>query len=827
VVGINRPAETTEQETPVLNEQPKDILNVQTTQFQDIDSGSEISFKGLGSKDAHIPMQPGIELGEFLKRPVHLANYTWSTSWSDVSFNPWNLFLTNTAVSNKLQNFPYIRGKLKVKFVINSSPFYYGAIFAAYTPLSGYAYTYAGNTPNAMADYIRYSQQPGVWIYPHTATGGEMELPFLYFQDYLNITTAAATTNMGRINLLQYAPLRSANAATTNGCTITVYGWMEDVELCGFTSTAILQGGDEYEEAGGPVSGPASSLANWSRYFESIPVIGKFATATRIGSSAVSGIARLFGWSNTPVITDVMPMKNLPFHDMASAHISQPVSKFTLDPKAELSVSPMTVGMDGTDELSVAHLVQRESLLTSFIWNTTDTPGTLFFSAAVTPLLYDRGSPTAASSYTIAMVPMCWVARLFRYWHGDIIFRFKVIASRFHQGRMRIHWDPAGKLTSTSDVTNTTMTKIVDIASNDEIEMRIPYMQPVAWSDHMGGGDVSTANNFSTSAVSNVGANVHNGCLVVRCLNNLSAPVDTAPITVLVFVRGAENLQFANPIDVSSKFSYLQLQGDAEFEETSPEDRQRYLVNFGEPIMSLRPLMRRTAFLDSIPCFYANTTDLLQEHRTKQTRFPPLPGYTSQTAYWGTAKGVETPASNFAYNFCNMTTLAYIVPAFVCYRGSIRWHYNVNNVDDHGPSCVEVVRNPGNQVSTISSTSLVTSTGTTNSLFRGAVYNNTALVGASGRVLTNYEAQPGVSVEMPMMTNYRFCLTNPLYMGYGTSTDATDRDTYIVSVKSQPASSALPRVLDRYVGIGTDFNVHFFLSVPAVYYNGGAGSIPA
>lgn len=818
----------------------------QTVEFVDASVGEICEYQPIDHYPFGFDDQLGVELGDFLKRPTLLKTYTWTeSSFGGASFYPWYEFFSDSVIANKIANFPYFRGNLRVKIMVNCSPFYYGAMLAYYTPLTRDVITNTGTS----VDLIRKSQFPHIWIHPQTSTGGEMLLPFFYPQNYLNLTSLADVQRMGSIALTEYDQLTTANSSLSNGCTIQIYAWCEDAILTGATTKAILQAGpvlyDEYGD--GPVSAPAAALTKWARYFENIPVIGRFATATRIGSSAVSAIAKLFGWSNVPVIEDVKPIKNVPFHDLASAHISEPTTKFTLDPKAELTVSPDVTGLGPEDELSISSLVQKESYLTSFMWNTTDVASTGYFNMAVTPCAFDRGTPTSAGTYKIGQTPMCWVAQKFHHWRGDIIFRFQVICTKFHQGRLRIAWDPLSDFPNNTAASNVLLTRIVDIAEETDVEFRVPYMQPLPWSDHGSANGYAHANYFGTTGgVISPQLNQTNGVIRVTCLTNLSAPVDTASVRVLVYVRGAENLEFANPTSIPSGVSYFTMQsGNVKYSEESDKRTQppadfkidkpfpeTYLINWGEPIPSLRLLMRRTEWVDSRDLFDGQTaSDKSGEFRLIQPRTPPSPGYCGYSSASGKANGVEVTGSTFPFNYSNMTTVGWFAPGFIAHRGSIRWHYNVVGQVDPSSSISVTRATHGTADNQISYVTRVTSSDANDKMVAARNWLNASpdSRGASGMALTNGYTQTGVSAEMPMMTNYRFQSTNPEYWTAGFSYDGSLYDTYRVSIRLNPTlenGKTYHRQLDRYVSIGTDFNLHFFLSVPPVYYNVNQGASP-
>jgi len=795
-------------------------IQSQTASFVDASEGEMLTFApprgDTFKQDAH----EEVDLKDFLSRPTLIKTFTWTTAgFGETTFDPWTLFLQTSQIKSKIDNFAFLHANLHLKVVVNAAPFYYGALLMAYTPLPTWVTT-IDSTPTK---YIPWSQRPHIWIYPQTSSGGEMVLPFVYPENFVDLTVAADVATLGQIKLLQYTNLASANGATSNGCTLQIYAWLEDATLTGPTIKLSLQGGDEY--GNGPISAPATAVAHWSEYMSRVPIIGRFAKATQIGASAVAGIATLFGWTNVPVIDNVAPMKNLAFHSLASAHIGEPVSKFTLDPKGELSVDPALIGLGAEDELSMVSLVQRESYLTTATWNTADAAGALLFTSVVTPSLFDRGTAGTGTTYSIGMTPMAWIGQMFQHWRGDIIFRFKIICTKYHSGRLRVTWDPVGSLGATTDYTHVAFTKVVDIGQEDSVEFRVPYMQALAWLQT--DTSVATANNWSTSAYT-APSFKNNGSLTLRVLTNLSAPVDTAPVAVLVFVRGAETLEFANPRDIPNGLTQFALQGGEEPCKPKMPSHERYLTNWGEAIPSLRILLRRSVKVDSIPVGLTTVvaTDKTGIVTNYQTRLPPSPGYDPFGASF--AKGVVTPATTYPFDYSSFTHLAWVSAAYVALRGSVRWHYNFENAGGFVPNSTSVTR----VTTTIPGTAPVYATrvasATTSRSIANSGYWASDPYGMSGTVLTNAVTQTGVSVEMPMMTNYKFQNANPTVWHAGDSKDFSYVDTYNMSVVVHPAASnILPgAVIQRYVAAGTDFNLHFFLNAPNVKYCATIGVVP-
>ena len=109
------------------------------------------------------------ELGEFLRRPTMIHEFTWTegASIAGTTIDPWTLFLNNPTIKKKIDNYAYMRCNLKLKFVINASPFYYGALLMSYQPLS--KFTPANILIGNDKELIPYSQRPNITLYPQNS----------------------------------------------------------------------------------------------------------------------------------------------------------------------------------------------------------------------------------------------------------------------------------------------------------------------------------------------------------------------------------------------------------------------------------------------------------------------------------------------------------------------------------------------------------------------------------------------------------------------------------------------------------------------------------
>lgn len=764
------------------------------------------------------------DIESFFKRPVRIDNITWlesDTVGLKTSLAVWQLWANNAYVKNKLNNYSWFRGDLKLKIQMTASPFYYGKMLLSYQPLTTFNPTTIVNDAGTRY-FIPVSQRPKLILIPGEADSYEMTIPFIYQANWLNIQSSTDVGAMGTLSYYIYSALQSANAVTGAGITITTYAWVENIQLSGASVGYAMQS-DEYGE--GCVSKPASWVASAATYFENIPVIGPFATATRIGAGAISAIASLFGFTNVPVISDTEPRRQESFPKFASSEIGYPVDKLTLDPKNELSVDPRIVGLpSGVDEMALSHIAGRESWLTKINWATSDLSDAILFYSRVNPLLYDNDGATQAKLY---MTPMAFVTNMFDSWRGDIIFRFHIIASKFHKGKLLINFDPTGytaaNIGNVTAVSNVVFTQIVDIGETKDVEFRVPYQMATQFltiRPSLSAVDKGWAVKTAVPSPYPFSPAYDNGFLTVRVLNILTAPVASSNIDIHVYVRAAENIEFANPTDVDPSHVLSLYAPQSELGEVTDSDKMdlsitkggtdnQYVVHFGENIKSLRTLIHRYSLHTVEPLYPSTSTTVLSTMYKNFYKMPFTYGYCT-IGYSVAGKIVGVGTANF--NYCNMTPVAYATLPFLCYRGSVNWSFNIcsptpaknarimkDNIHAY-PAGLGVSNNSGTTQNRICYTSL-----------RNA--------GSAGQALVNQVTQSGLNVSCPNMSNFKFQSTSTYNANQGQGVDGSNLDAFSLEIDSSypTTDSANPYLVYSYVAGGADFSLHYFLNVPTFY----------
>lgn len=468
----------------------------------------------------------------FFSRPQRIASFEWTPGVNfHETIDPWSLFFTNNKVTERLSNFAYLRAKLHVRIMINSTKFYYGRMMASYTPMH-LNDNITAFRPGVQEDFMEASQRPCVIMDPTSDQVGEMEFPFMYPKSAVSIP-AKEWDRLGSLTLADLTVLRNANNAI-DAVTVTVFCWATQVDYSQPTSNIYSNEGGEYYD--GPVSKPAHSIARFANHLANVPVIGIYARATEMVASAGAAVARLFGFSRPTVVEPEHLYTPYYGKRLAVTNVEDTADPLSLDIKKEIPIDPRVCGMDGTDHMAFVPLAKRETYITSFDWSPGDAPDAFLYNLHVSPT--QRSYETNTAVHT---TPAAWICSLFKYWRGTMKLRFEVVCSSFHRGRLRLVYDP---LTQATDEYNVNYTHVMDLSNETDYTMSIGWASnlPYLIVDHLNSGNPSHSSNRFT-------ARIGNGILSVFVVNSLTTPSDTPdPVTINVYAAMCDDFEVQDPI---------------------------------------------------------------------------------------------------------------------------------------------------------------------------------------------------------------------------------------------------------------------------------------
>ncbi|APG76698.1 hypothetical protein 2 [Beihai razor shell virus 2] len=739
--------------------------------------------------------------------------------------------------------------------MINASPFQSGLVIASYKPLVsclGSTDYSGGNIDTAKASrngqLMGYSQRMHVDLFPQTNEGGVLSMPFVHHQNWLNLSGTRLDfteelKKMGRINLTSVSTLNNCSGTAGSHANISVYVWATDVQLSG---PAYEVQSDEYSDR--PVSFTASAVAAMSGALVRVPVIGPYALATNIASAATASIARIFGYSNVPTLSNTIPNKIRTVGNLANTQVGEVIEPLTLDPKNELSIDPRTVGYDGADELLISNYAGRESFFTTFDWLGTYPSDTEVFKTYVTPELANIDTAlyaTAGSYKVVSMTPAGHIAQLFRKWRGPVRLKFKVLASRYHRGRLRITYDPNGSL-SVDAVKQ--INKIWDISTSSEIEIEVPYMGSEAFkfAGHLAtyvnqvptlplfGGYGSTLPTYSDG--------YFNGVLRIHVINELTAPDTTNGVVVACYIS-APDVEFAEPHNIEQQyfndvglvthapiFTYLDPYDIQSDEGPMPDSivsvpcqetlqgEAAYTIYMGEVVKSLRTVMQRTV-RHAQYMFRANTTikNYFVSLSIITPRFPRMRGRTAAGQNSIKNSSVSTP-----YNLCRTHPMTWIVAAFVGWRGSVNWRARFDDTFKETDNLSisrkpESIRYDSNRF--INATYLPLAKATASSVAKVGL--NATECDFNGFSMVAGDVEPVVSARVPMYSQHRMYPANPVALNDVSEISYTglEYDNIVIGCYGQTFSDVNREMfsVETFVSAGHDFTPFVFVNVPTVY----------
>jgi len=832
-----------------------------------------------------------VPLGQFLARPVLINSDTWTTNFNASTdfktFDPWTLWQSDARVKAKLQNFAYGSWDLKLRFVVNGSPFQYGRNMIVYVPYgdvqqntstarnqTAMAMENWGTAGNGTSDgghedmFRHFSTYPHAFLNPSSNQVIEMTLPFIWHNNYISIngTTIDSKESLGNILMFDINPLRIANVNAPQIVRYNVYAWAENLKLTmptEFTPTGsfgsslcdcverekkreetpwllseydFVATSDEY--ADGPVSAMSSAIAAAAGNLVNAPVIGPFARATEIGAGAIGNIASLFGFSAPPMVQNPDRFVARNHGRLANTSGEDSCYSLALDPKQEITVDPRTVGVHPSDEMSISSIVTREQWLARADWRGQfgqfSTAGTneILFASLVSP--NQQHHSTIGATRCHMDTPAGHVANMFEFWKGSITYRVEVICTPYHSGRLKLQFDPFVKNSAltpsdafTNDV-NARYTTIMDLSEETSTEFTIDYNSRYPWLRCL--QDPSAANQYAPSSVNEstfdlvtaFDDKIHMGIFVISVVNDLVAPIETnapadathAPVQINVYVKCGDDLQFAQPNEVSTSWSvakFVPTSADVEsfFQATSDTmehtiigqdvDDHNSLVFFGESVSSIRSLIKRYSLVFTGD--YNN--DARNNNFEMVTRYVPhLPGQVT---------GGKARRNSF---------LTYMSPCYLLGRGSTRYKFTYY---DKGAAPNGV----SNSYQWFERQGLRSPLGTVGHTVQDTVTMSSAALdsaiphGYQGAAFTDNAIQSTLEVQLPFYSNTRYFLTSHFMNVNDDSNESLLPNPAMTQILAgrhvYTGVDAHANVMQQWFAAGDDFSLHFFLGVPGTF----------
>nr|ASG92541.1 putative structural protein [Picornavirales Q_sR_OV_020] len=792
-------------------------------------AADEVTFGGKDTRSRVASVDVSLE--NFLSRPVKIHSFGWGTVQFYQTFNPWVDFLTNKRVSNRISNYLLLKGNLHLKFMINGNGFYFGKLMASYLPFR-LQDNLTADVSTQFEDNIQMSQLPKIFIDPTLSQGGIMHVPFLYQKDYLDIVRNDQLA-VGNVSIRELNPLRNVNTAITAdmALTVSVYAWMTDVELQAPTSDNVFgivpQSGKEAEvppdeedtTENKVVSQTATAIAKTASTAAAFlapvaPQLAMGATAIAKGAQLTGAVASALGYSRPTQQVD--PNRYVPnvVDSVALTNNTCITEKLTTDAKQELSISTAEFGGRDEDELSLPYITKQESFWYKVSWPVTATPETLLTNFVLNPI--SGRIVTILGDDTYFFPAVAGASLPFEYWTGSLKFRFQIVSSAFHRGKLAIVFD-AAETPAGGREDNVAYTNIVDISEQRDFTIEVDNHQAFAWLRTRDSGLMEQGGSIPRSTIDGT----DNGTMSIYVLNELTVPKYDAAVAqdveINIYISGGKNFRLAKPGNKFSEFSVgiVPQSGVADAIDDTPDAEQHNehmttqlaqdtRVYIGEEISSFRALLKR--FSPYIAFHSANNNNIRE---ITLGMYPLYRGYG--------VDGIHFTPLLVKYNYCMVTLMTYLRPAFSLMRGSVRYKVlpMTNDSDTSVPKgMLTVTRNEGelhvpNVYKTVNCTSDVAASSTLMSLAR-------AIGGNSGNAVTAVNLNPGLSFELPFYSQYKFVQGKPTNFD-NSSAQVWDSFTVAFPANTNDAGATDMVAYEYHVAAGEDFTLGVFTGWPRMY----------
>ncbi|QQL13637.1 polyprotein [Antheraea mylitta iflavirus] len=425
----------------------------------------------------------------------------------------------------------YWRGDMVVKIHINCNKFQIGQLQCSwyYQPKADAAfstrssvYTRSGThhcvisaAPNNEVELrIPYKAYKSMY-HTKTFTGDEKDLPL----------------DLGTLFITVLSPLKTTGE-TSPRCSFTVFVKFENSEFTGMIA--------------GSVNVPAQAREELEYQMDSVGTLL---------SAAVPVVEKMLVGSGNDNNRDNPPQNSAPNYFVPTASHSWSIGTDIVEPLHNLRLSgrAQTKHPDvDLDEMRIDVLKRKYMLCDVFSWSQQNMNGNVLWSMPVNPIPPKTRIPVIAQPGTnllrsYQLTPIGFLSSLFQYWRGSIEYRFDIVASQFHSGKLLLAYIPgiAEGESVTIDQARASPHIVISLDNAMSYTWRIPYVADRPWWPRRYAGESTSNNVMSPSKI------------FAFVLNEL-VMAETVPdsVEILVYMRGGVDMEFAIPVQPAIGLGY-------------------------------------------------------------------------------------------------------------------------------------------------------------------------------------------------------------------------------------------------------------------------------
>jgi hypothetical protein len=126
--------------------------------------------------------------------------------------------------------------------------------------------------------------------------------------------------------------------------------------------------------------------------------------------------------------------------------------------------------------MDIGYITSRPTYLTTIAWDESTQANTFIGVIPVSPCISARR--VSSTDWAYDTTPSSFVASLFKYWSGSMRYRFEIVSTNFHAGRLIFCYFPRLATTDAIEVDQiaNAWSIILDISEGNEVSFEVPYL---------------------------------------------------------------------------------------------------------------------------------------------------------------------------------------------------------------------------------------------------------------------------------------------------------------------------------------------------------------
>jgi len=489
-----------------------------------------------------------------LNREYPIGTINWNSSQARdtglITFNFPDVLFNQSYIQNRLKDYQYFRGSIRITARVVTNQFLYGACIMCFAP-----YPTEYNVPNS--SLIDMSGYPHILLSASAGDAATFDIPFICKDRVIDITNYEIG-QMAQVNVAVAVPLIDAVNASVVQTTIFFTAQFVNAEL--FLPVTLTSSHTKGKEANnksrsGIISNVLNEVSDVVSTVGTVPFLAPYASMFNAVSRPASSMFRRLGLSKPTTTAMTQVGKINPYVDINQGEGLDLAPKLGFCPTNGISTIP-NVGGQSIDEMELLYVAGTPQL--------SDYLAVGYGSLGSTFTLFDVSS-LASPDY------LDNVNSLFAYSAGSMKVGLYISASKYHSVRL-VFW--INQNNSTAVHWENCYHKVVDVQGDTNLFFTVPYMHK----------SFSTFNTTGTPRV----------FMTVLSYNQPDNALDT-PIFVLCYKAAASDYTWGGLTDTVVLQSNPRADFSNEFESFHPSIvgyKQQGLL-YGEQYKTFREVLHR------------------------------------------------------------------------------------------------------------------------------------------------------------------------------------------------------------------------------------------